>query len=57
MMPKDPMILLSYVNTCLRDHYPTLSEFCHAEMVEESQIIEMLAKIDYQYDPVANRFL
>ena len=28
MMPKDPVMLLSYVNTQLRDFYPSLAEFC-----------------------------
>ena len=27
-LPQDPIILLSYVNTQLRDHYATLAEFC-----------------------------
>lgn len=27
MMPKDPVMLLSYVNTQLRDFYPSLAEF------------------------------
>ena len=28
MLPKDPMILLSYLNTHLRDDYPTLDALC-----------------------------
>ena len=30
MLPKDPYILLSYLNTQLRDNYPSLEEFCAA---------------------------
>ena len=26
-LPKDPVMLLSFVNTQLRDHYPSLEEF------------------------------
>jgi hypothetical protein len=29
-LPQDPMILLSYVNTQLRDNYPSLDDFCQA---------------------------
>ena len=28
MIPEDPVILLSFVNTKLRDEYPNLDELC-----------------------------
>lgn len=28
VLPKDPVILLSYINTQLRDFYPSLDELC-----------------------------
>ena len=43
MMPKDPVMLLSYVNTQLRDFYPSLAEFCAAMQTEESDLREKLA--------------
>ena len=30
-LPKDPVILLSYINTQLRDFYPSLDAFCEAQ--------------------------
>ena len=30
MIPNDPVMLLSYVNMKLRDHYPSLQELCKA---------------------------
>ena len=30
-LPQDPIILLSYVNTQLRDHYATLAEFLRSD--------------------------
>ena len=30
-LPKDPAILVSYLNTQLRDFYPSLEEFCKAQ--------------------------
>lgn len=29
MIPQDPVILLSYVNTKLRDQYSSLEQMCH----------------------------
>ena len=55
--PKDPAMLLSYVNTQLRDFYPSMEEFCKAMNVEKTEIDEKLAMIDYEYDPVSNRYV
>lgn len=56
-LPKDATILLSYINTQLRDFYPSLEEFCKAKGVERSYIIEQLEKIDYVYDEKLNKFV
>ena len=55
--PKDPAMLLSYVNTQLRDFYPSMEEFCKAMNMEKTEIDEKLAMIDYEYDPVSNRYV
>ena len=46
MLPQDPIILLSYVNTKLRDEYSSLDELCAA-----------LDAVGYAYDEEKNRFL
>lgn len=56
-LPKDPVMLLSFTNTQLRDHYRNLTEFCKAYIVQESDIIEALKKIDYEYDERVNQFI
>ena len=38
-LPKDPVMLLSFVNTQLRDHYPSLEEFAAAYQVDAAGII------------------
>ena len=38
MIPKDPVILLSFINTKLRDEYASLSELCAEQ--REQQIRE-----------------
>ena len=56
MLPKDPAILLSFVNTKLRDEYPSLSELCAALDADETDIRDALAALDYRYDPERNQF-
>ena len=55
-LPKDPVMLLSFTNTQLRDFYPNLSEFCKAFMVDETEIVQTLKGIDYEYDTTRNQF-
>lgn len=56
-MPKDPVMLLSYVNTQLRDFYPNLQEFCSSMQVSEQELKSKLAMIDYEYDAQKNQFV
>ena len=55
-LPNDPVILLSYVNTLLRDEYPSLDELCKSLCVEQSEISAKLGGIGYIYDPETNSF-
>ena len=57
MIPNDPMMLLSYVNTRLRDVYPDFETFCGEEGVELDAVTEKLRSIDYEYDSKLNRFV
>ena len=56
MLPKDPVILLSYVNTKLRDDYASLQEFCGAEDADPAVLQGMLSSIGYRYDEKTNQF-
>ena len=56
-MPKDPVMLLSYVNTQLRDNYPSLEELCRAQDVDVNVVVEKLGTIDYKYDEKLNKFV
>jgi hypothetical protein len=56
-LPKDAAVLLSFVNTELRDFYPNLDEFCKAAGVERGYIVDTLRKIDYEYDEGLNKFV
>lgn len=56
-IPHDPIILVSYVNTKLRDQYSTLDEFCRTCEVDREEICTILSSIDYNYDEITNQFV
>lgn len=55
-IPKDPHILVSYINMKLRDKYESLEAFC--EDVEEdcSDIMDRLNSAGYRYDADRRQF-
>ncbi|MDD6845564.1 MAG: DUF4250 domain-containing protein [Lachnospira sp.] len=56
-MPKDPVMLLSFINTQLRDNYNSLTELCKTYSVDINQINKTLLAIDYVYDKSVNQFV
>lgn len=56
-VPMDPIILLSYINTQLRDNYPNLDELCAAMGLDKNDLTKKLAGVNYTYDERANRFI
>ena len=57
MMPKDPVMRLSFVNLKLRDFYKSLEELCEDLDVDETELKDSLAAIDYHYDKEKNQFV
>ncbi len=57
MIPKDPVILLSFVNTKLRDEYRDLGDLCAALDLDAAELAAVLERLDYRYDPVKNQFI
>lgn len=57
MIPKDPIMLLSYLNTQLRDNYASLDELCASMDVNKQEIVEKMAGIEYCYDGELNKFV
>ncbi len=55
-LPKDPFILLSYVNTQLRDKCKTLTELCEILEINEQDLKDRLNIIHYEYIPDQNQF-
>ncbi len=56
-LPQDPVILLSVVNTKLRDFYPSLDQLCKEMEVNKKELIDKLDLIDYAYDASCNQFV
>ena len=56
VLPKDPVILLSYINTQLRDNYRDLDDLCDRLDVSKAEIQEKLGKIGYSYKEELHQF-
>lgn len=56
-MPKDPVMLLSFINLKLRDYYKSLDELCEDMDVDSREITDRLASIGYYYDSERNCFV
>lgn len=57
MLPKDPVMLLSFVNMKLRDFYRSLDALCEEMDVSEEEITDKLSGIGYHYDRERNQFV
>ena len=57
MLPQDPVILLSYVNTKLRDEYSSLDALCAALDADREELVQKLEGINYRYSLERNQFL
>lgn len=56
MLPTDPMILLSFVNTKLRDEYQSLDELCDSLDEDREALEQRLAAAGFTYDAALRRF-
>lgn len=56
-LPRDPVMLLSVVNTKFRDYYSTLDVLCEDMQVDKQELIGKLEMIDYTYDAGSNQFV
>ncbi len=56
-MITDPNILLSYINTKLRDNYSNLDELCEDLDLNKEEINTKLNSIDYYYEQKENKYI
>lgn len=57
MIPSDPIILLSFLNTKLRDECESLDAFCDKYDVAKEEIIEAMSSVGYSYNKSLNKFV
>ena len=57
MLPtSDPFMLLSVVNTKLRDEYASLDDLCKSEDVDQTELEARLHAAGFDYMPEINQF-
>ena len=57
MLPGDPNILFSVINTKLRDFYPSLDALCEDLDESRAAIEAKLVAAGWVYDPEKNQFV
>ena len=55
--PRDPAMLLSFINMKLRNNYPSLAALCADLDADEEEIRNILASIGYTYSKEKNAFI
>lgn len=56
MLPKDPTMLFSVVNTKLRDFYESLDSLCEEMGADRQEITDRLESAGYHYNKERNQF-
>ena len=56
MIPENPVMLLSFVNTKLRDQFENLESFCDYYDLSQEDLEAKLKSIDYTYNKELNQF-
>ena len=56
-LPKDPMLLLSVVNTKLRDRYESLDALCEDLHISRKELVDKLHAVNYEYEKDRNQFV
>ena len=55
-MNDNPIILLSFINTKLRDQYKSLDDLCNDLNYDKEEVINKLKCINYEYNEELNQF-
>ena len=55
-LPTDNIILFSYINTKLRDVYPSLDALCEDLDIDKEELLSRLAKVGFEYNAELNKF-
>ncbi len=55
-LPKDPVMLMSFINMKLRDEYRTLDDFCNAYGLDETKLKAKLEAAGFDWLPGIRQF-
>lgn len=55
-IPKDPVMLYSFLNTKLRDFYDSFDALCEDMELDKEEVLARLASMGFEYDEKMNRF-
>ena len=55
-LPQDPFMLMSFVNTKLRDDYRSLDELCKSLDVDRYELEARLRAAGFEYNEAQNKF-
>lgn len=55
-LPQDPILLMSIINTYLRDQYPSLDALCDDLELDSNDICSKLETVGFTYQPEQNQF-
>jgi hypothetical protein len=55
-IPKDPVMLYSFLNTKLRDQYASFQMLCEDMELDSEEILSILETMDFHYDKEKNQF-
>lgn len=56
-IPKDPVMLVSFLNLKLRDQYASFDALCEDLQLDKKEVEQSLDTIDYHYQQEYNQFL
>ncbi len=55
-LPQDPVLLMSVINTYLRDQYSTLEALCEDRELDRESLCAKLEAAGFSYQPGLNQF-
>ncbi len=56
-IPQNPVMLLSFINTRLRDRYHSLQECCDDLQLQQQKLEDDMKQIGYFYNDLQNQFI
>ena len=54
--PKDPIMLMSWVNMKLRDFYPSLESLCEDLEIDLKELTDRMSQAGFEYNSELNKF-